>query len=576
VRRALLILLLSFLPVLAGVEVDLVQDKGGSLDRRLAEKLLAIPDTLLRAGLDDRSSWQENGSTQLEQELHGQGYLAGKVQLSLEVLDSARNQATAHVVIVWGPLYRFAPVQLLIHGNGPYPDTSTLAIHASSPFNQEAITQTLQQLSEHYMGHGYLNVSCVPALDLDTTEHLVRTAFDIRPGRVVIYGAMAFTGLRLTRSDILRSLWNARPGDTVRPETVRSFTQKLYQAKLFSNVRLQPDVFPTDSTLSLIRVNVIERTPGSVDGLVSFDPIYGADLEGVIRHRNILGTLNELSLTGKLAQRDQLLQLGYGTPLLFGSDAKMDYDIALEQQSAALADTTASRLLSLSNKGTFTYPIRSWITSWVTLTTARQSWYYPGGDNRVDYAYSAVLGQDFTQKNDPVDPTKGWLVSGQVGNGGDIGRDTSYWWIAGQSKAWIPIWGPFHTAFALDGGMFLNSTTLDGAAIFWQGGSRSVRSYGFSTLRVETDNPDNPLCPRYVRGSAELRMNLPWDFQVVGFNDWTRLWNEGEPSHLFQATGAPWGYGVGLRYKISLLSLRLDYSPGRGPDRFTFDLSQAI
>lgn len=571
--RILLLVIAACVQVFAGIHVDLVQDAGGKLSRKDVEKILAIPDTLLHARNEDRRAWQENAQAQTELEVHGQGYLSGKVKLTLEVLDTSRNQALVHVDVRWGSLYRFAPVRLLVSGSGPAPDTSQLSIHAGAPFLQDAVTQTLQQLSEHYMGHGYLSVSCVPALDLDTSLHLVRTAFDIRTGDPVIFGGLAIDGLQLTRSDILRSLWNAEVGDTVRPATIRAFTQKLYQAKLFSNVRVIPTVHPTDSTLSLVRVNVRERVPGSVDGLVSYDAVYGAGLEGVIRHRNILGTLNELSLTGRLAQRDQLIQLGYGTPLLFGSDARMDYAISVEQLSAALSDTTAVRLLTVGNKGTFTYPIRSWTTSWMTLTTARNSWYYRGGRNRVDYSYSVELGQDFAYKNDAVDPTLGWSLAGQIGNGGEIGFDSTYTWLAAQSKTWLPLWGPFYSAFALDGGRFLNSTTLDGASKFWQGGGRSVRSYGYNKLRIETKGA---LRPRFVRGSAELRVNLPWNLQVVWFNDWTRIWNEGDPTRIFQSTGAPWGYGPGLRYKISLLSLRLDYALGRGSERFTFDLSQAI
>lgn len=573
--RAFGLVLLLCLNCLAAIHVDLVQlDRGGVLERKRVEELLAVPDTLLRMDPETRRSWLETSSAMVEQEIRAQGYLVGSGRVALEVIDSARNQALVRVEAKWGVLYRFAPVRLEILGEAPALDTSRLAIHAGMPFLQEAISQTLQQISEHYMAHGFLEVSCIPALDLDTSLHLVRTAFEVRPGRAVIFGGMAIDGLQLTRADIMRSLWNADLGDTIRPTTIRSFTQKLYQAKLFSNVRVTPTVHPTDSAFSLIRVNVRERVPGSVDGLISYDAIYGVGLEGVVRHRNVLGTLNELSLTGKLAQRDQLIQLGYGTPLLFGSDARMDYALSLEQQSAALSDTTAVRLLSLGNKGTFTYPIRNWITSWMTLTTARKSWYYPEGRNKVDYSYSVELGQDLAQKNDPVDPTLGWSLSGQVGNGGEIGFDSTYWWMSAQSKTWLPLFGPFLSAFALDGGLFLNSTTLDGASRFWQGGGRSVRSYGYSKLRVESE--DAALRPRYVRGSAELRANLPLDLQAVWFNDWTRLWNEGDPSNLFQKKGMPWGYGFGLHYKISLLSLRLDYALGRGTERFTFDLSQAI
>jgi len=573
VKTVLILLALAIGTAFSGTRFDLIQTGQGKLTHRQAEKLAALPDTLARMGSDAQRAWSETAQLALQQEARGQGFLSANVNLEIQDLDSSHNRASVKATLLWGPVYTFATPRFLLNNSSLALDTAALAIQAGSVFQQDAIALTIQQISEFYMSHGYLQITCLPALDIDTAQHLVRTAFDIRPGKLILFGGMKIEGLHLTRRDIVRGLWNANFTDTVRPQTIQSFNQKLYQTKLFSNVKIIPRPYPTDTSLSLIEVNVRERIPGSVDGLVAYEPVYGASLEGIVRHRNVWGTLNELSFTGKLAQRDQLLQLGYGTPLLFGSDASMDYTLSLEQVSAELADTTASRLLSLSNKGTFTYPIRSWTTSWLTLVTARNSYYYPGGSNRVDYAYSVELGQDFGWKNDATDPTKGWSVSGEIGNGGEIGFDTTYTWISAANRAWIPLWGPFLTAFALDGGRFLNSTTLDGAAKFWQGGGRSVRSYDYHSLRVTSDGA---LRPRFLRASAELRLNLPWSFQAVWFNDWARLWNEGQPSHLFESTGMPWGYGVGLRYKISLLSLRLDYALGRGSERFAFDLSQAI
>ena len=71
-------------------------------------------------------------------------------------------------------------------------------------------------------------------------------------------------------------------------------------------------------------------------------------------------------------------------------------------------------------------------------------------------------------------------------------------------------------------------------------------------------------------------MNLPFSFQAVGFVDWARLWNKGQEPDLTNLDIAKIGYGAGLRYRLSLLSFRLDYAFGRGGERIIFDLAQAI
>jgi outer membrane protein assembly factor BamA len=176
---------------------------------------------------------------------------------------------------------------------------------------------------------------------------------------------------------------------------------------------------------------------------------------------------------------------------------------------------------------------------------------------------------------------RGWIVRADVGWGGQfLTADTSFFWVQAQARVYQPLFWRFYSAAALDGGEFFNPTSFDGSKVFWLGGPRTVRSYGFDSLRAIA-SPGHPLEPRYVRASGELRMNLPRmdlpvSFQLVGFLDWARIWNNGQNPALADLDKAYIGYGGGLRLHISLFTLRLDYSLGRGPESWAFDLAQAI
>ena len=192
---------------------------------------------------------------------------------------------------------------------------------------------------------------------------------------------------------------------------------------------------------------------------------------------------------------------------------------------------------------------------------------------KVTYQITSDLGFTLDFRDEPFDPVEGWTLRTDVGWGDQFyPKDTTYVWVQSQAKLYQPLVWRFLSAFALEGGQFLNPTTFDAAKIFWMGGPRTVRSYGFDELRPQ--DTLHALQPRYIRASAELRMNLPWSFQLVGFLDGARIWNKGQDPLLWDAEQWKKAYGPGIRYRFTILSFRLDYSVNTGV--LAFDLAQAI
>jgi len=572
-----LTLLALFGEVGANVRVEIPEP--GVLGRRAILALLAVPEDLPRLDRGDRGAWAQNAGSSVVSASRSAGRLEATCSVEIQSLDSTERNATVVVAYHEGPLYHFRrPVLRFPEDSGPgRPPEGRLPVEQGDPYAQNGVSELLQAVTEYYKVRGWLDASATPAVRIDTASDSVEVAIDVVPGRAAIFGHFnsSFEGKHLTDTTFLRDLWGVEEGDTMRSEVLSKFNRKMYRTRLFSTVRLDRKPWDGDSSRTQVDLVLKERAPGVVEGAVSWEPTFGWALEGLMRYRNVLGRFHELSVTGNVAQREQHLRGGYATPLLFGTPIALDYGLTFKQQSAGLVDPSVDREFSASNDGTFSYPPTDWASVSLSLNTERLTKYFQTGRSKVLYQYSVVLGGLLDFRDEPFDPVSGWTLRGVVGNGGQFGFDSTYTWVQSQGKAWVPLFWRFLSASALEGGMFLNSTTIDGAGIFWQGGSRSVRSWQFNEAKVVPE-AGAALRPRYLRASQELRLNLPWSVQVVGFEDWARLWNDGEDPDLRNLSKAWIGYGVGLRYRISLLSLRLDYSLGRGPERWAFDLAQAI
>ena len=555
------------------------------------EDLIAAPPNLARLPRDSQALWMEFADSSVVLAARGEGHLEARCRIALAEIDSTADKVAVRVDYWEGPAYRFGRLQFLgIDGSMDPPKPDNLSVSTGDEFRPSRLADLLQDAQQYYRRHGWLDASVEPEQNVRTDSALVELRFSVNLGRVAIFEAMEirFKGQHITNPAILKGLWPVRPGDTIRNEDLAKYNRKLGQTRLFNLAKLTRGPGTIDPSRTTVYVDLAERIPGSLEFGLSWENTFGWSTDGMLRYKNVNGSLYERSLAVVMAEHRQSFRPGVGTPLLLGTPISLDLGFSGSQQEADLADTTAYRELAISTDGTFSYLPTDWSNVSLSGETRRVTKFLLTGGSKVEYQFKTDLGGSLDFRNDPFDPTRGWSLRSDIGWGGQIGNDTSYVWLQSMGRYYHPLFWRFYSAFALEGGEFLNSTTADGAKIFYLGGSRTVRSYVYRGLMVvpQLADPEDStkgyasLRPRYLRASGELRMNLPWipwNTQAVGFVDWARLWNKGQDPDLTNLDIAKIGYGVGLRVRLfSILSLRLDYALGRGGESWIFDLAQAI
>jgi outer membrane protein assembly factor BamA len=551
----------------------------GHLGSSRIEDLLAAPPDLARLGRDDRESWRLQASEAVVAAAHDQGRLDATCEVVVVRRDTSTGDFLVRADLKEGPLYTFGRISTEfpeVPGSAPAlaPEPS---VRAGQVFQQAKVNRLVQEVQRFYQQMGWLDAAVSYDLSVRRDSQKVDARLEVRLGRMAIFDGIHvhFKDRHLTSGQRLVDLWSVERGDTIRNGDLQKYNRKLAQTRLFSTAKVSRRPATGDSGRTAIDVDVAERVPGTIEFSLSWEPTYGWGVGGLVRHRNVQGTFNELSLQGKDAQYVQNLRAGHYNPLLLGSPIALDDGITVQQQERGLGDASLFREFTVSGDGTFSYIPTDWSNVSLKLSAQRDTKYDTIGTSKVTYQIASDLGWTLDFRDEPFDPMSGWSLRTDFGWGDQFyPRDTTWTWIQAQARAYQPLFWRFLSAYALEGGRFLSPTTFDGSKVFWMGGPRTVRSYGFDQLRAaKTDSADG-LEPRYVRASAELRANLPWGFQAVGFVDWARIWNTGQAPDLLDPDKAWWAYGPGIRYHLTLLTFRLDYSFGRGV--WAFDLAQAI
>lgn len=561
----------------SGTEFVIAQP--GQMGKSRIAELMEAPDHLARIPREEREVWLEQACSKVAQTAQSEGYLDASCEATFSKVDSLDDRVVVKVDFSQQGLYRIGGIAITFadRPTDSVPFPASLPVRPGERFEQSQILYVLQDVQQFYRRAGWLDASVVQNLSITKDSQTVDLRLEVTLGRLALFSGMEirFYGRHLTPTSRIIDLWPLKKGDTIRNQDLAWFQRKIAQTRLFNQVRLDRVPARADTLMTDLRLDLTERIPGSLEFSLSWEPTFGWGLGGTVRHQNVEGTFNALSLDARMAENQQRSRLGWGMPLFWGTPISLDVGLGIVQQETQLPDSTLARQITLSTDGTFSYQPTDWSTISLGLETERLSKYPFGGGNKVEYMFQTQLGGALDFRDEPFDPMEGWILRPTLGWGVQFGNDTSYVWTQAEGRYYLPLFWRFSSAFAVEGGYFFNNTTLDGSTVLWTGGPGTVRSYEYQELRFWPPE-GHGYRPRLLRSSGELRMNLPWSTQVVGFLDVARLWNEGEHPDFLDESTAKIGYGLGLRKRISLLSLRLDFCFGRGSKFLAFDLAQAI
>jgi outer membrane protein assembly factor BamA len=179
----------------------------------------------------------------------------------------------------------------------------------------------------------------------------------------------------------------------------------------------------------------------------------------------------------------------------------------------------------------------------------------------LDYTLVSVgLTQNTDYRDDPINPSRGFVVTSSI-DVGQIDSELAFWRGTVRVTHYQPIGSKLLLALGARAGYI--SPLIDDLPIdvrFFNGGATTVRSFAERKLGPK-DSGGNPLGGEfYTVFNAELTFPLYGALQGAVFTDAGSLRNEEIPG----SGNMRYAIGGGLRYKLPIGPLRLDY--GLNPD----------
>ena len=562
-----------------------------------------------------------------------------KLEIEREPLSDNKIQRNYNITVKEGECYRFNDAKIISSGDEPIPiDLTSLKILKHRYYNQEDISDDLQEIQSAYRKQGNLHVYISSEEHVDTTAKQVNVVINVTPGPKVLMGNIITTTQRtkskfekksepepgLTNTSWLSSLWRIPKGQIIDGNQYFNFKSKLYSTQLFTQVKLNDEL--REDGLSDIHLDVVERVPGETRYGFFFEEIYGFGALAYADHKNFFGKFHEFSTSVQIAQNKQEITFGYANPLLFGTSftfiptaIRFVDRVSFNHEKInppAYPDSVEERY-EIINRGDLTFGITNNIKFRGTIDTR----YVNKNEDKL-FKLKGEIGLTFDYTDDYFNPTKGIRVMPLAGLGTNFSGKEDYRdghvYTYGEATANVywPLFWTFYGALSGSVGRFFNTAIEDDARVFYQGGSRSVRGYRFRSIyagytttmteqvtkkqddgtqvteEVSKDVINTALTPMYFRVNEEIRWTFPWKslraWQIVQFFDWARVVDCKDKSYEDAQEGS---LGLGIRYRWQFLTFRLDYAIVTGISsydedkknsmkfkwgRFAFDLSQAF
>lgn len=543
----------------------------------------------------------EEGADLVHRFYVAEGFLDAVVDPPRYTFHDATNQVDAIISIREGRQYFFGDVAFT--GKAIY-DPATLRGQVidllKKPYTDAHLTNIPRRLQAYYKARGYYDVKVEALGDPTVAEDgRVPVQVTISAGPLYHFGDVSVSGLDRLRPSFVRKRFSSLSGKTYSPDVLDEKFRALMRTGLFSILQIKPR--PVDG--NLLRLDIAAEEAKSKE--VGFSVGYGTWPGGIIgvsyRDRDLFGYGRPLTTSLEISQRVYKAEIGYDDPFFFDTDFAFKSRIgALTYDFVGYSKFETGARLELSRKITKQYEVAAVFSMRrVEVTSASIDQMFLG--QTVYFANSLGFSQTLDFRESPLVSPRGFVFNqtldfalGAFGSDVELVRGTfraGYYLPFGpkplapgvvEDRTGTPLQRWFQQASLAFGARLgiVHSLTSAGPGAanelpiderFFNGGAATVRSFGERELGP-SDPKGNP-----IGGEFFTIFNVEYNFPIIGELQGALFTDAGNllPTSKNPGLGnLRYALGVGLRYKLPIGPIRLDY--GFNPDPHTQEANGAL
>jgi outer membrane protein insertion porin family len=393
--------------------------------------------------------------------------------------------------------------------------------------------------------------------------------FEVKRGAQFRVGKITIRGTDRVRPAFMHRRFGELRGDVYDPAKLDEKYRELQRTGLFRRLRVTPKTTGPATVDIDVEVEEAKQREIAIEaGFSSYDGFIG----GVrLADRNVGGWGRPLSLRLEYAQRGFRGELLYIDPWFRESEWSLRARLFSEKREERGYTRTASGgRVDLSRKIT-----PRW-TAGAFVEAAHSELESTGIDEELLGPMNYILGaggltSTLDYRDDPLNPRHGWILANSA-EFNVIAGQYAFTRFTGRYSYYRSI-GRSLLAFGVRAGWIIPAGDASEVPIdlrYFNGGATTVRSFAERELGPR-DRHGFP-----VGGTWYTVANLEWDFPITGaldgavFVDAGNLFNDEAPN----INDLRFAVGVGLRYKLPIGPLRIDY--GFNPDPREFEDEGAL
>lgn len=498
--------------------------------------------------------------------LRAEGYYANQVEAEVSEADPPRP------LVQVTPGQRFLVGTAAIAWQGAPPDAASdsaardaMGLAAGAPGRAVDVIAAEGRVVAAVQKRGYADAVAEPReVIVDHADHTVRPTYHISAGRLVRLDGLDITPGGRTDPAWLRRLAPWESGDTYDPDDVAELERRLLDAGVYDSVTvaLAPPEQATDAGLRPVVVSLAARKPRTIEAGAAYSTSDGVGVNARWTHYNRLRRADTISYYGQLSTRDSRAGAEVSLPHWRRAAQTLKTGAAAYKVRTDAYDETG---FGVNADVTRRYGKTSYVTAGLSadysqteeLTAATPGMLTTLGRDLVTLqALGDVL---LDRSNDPLNPTRGWRVSGRLEPTVILG-DTNlpYLRAVAQGTYYVALDRDAHTVLAarLRLGRILNGTVdqIPASQRFYAGGGGSVRGFPYQAVgpRLDDDTPQGGVF--LFESSFEVRHDLTAKWGMAAFVDAGAVGSSGPIDFQDLAVGV----GVGVRYNLGFAPIRVD------------------
>jgi outer membrane protein insertion porin family len=498
----------------------------------------------------------------------GEGYLDSVVDAPQYHFSADGARVDVTIPVHEGRQYFFG--DLIFRGNPVY-DAATLRGQMvdllSQPYTDRRVDDISRRLQAYYKARGYysVKVEAIGELESSVAGH-VPVVVVISPGPVYKFGDVNVAGLRRLRLSYVRNRFASLRGKTYSPDVLDEKFRELMRTGLFNVLQINPQ--PEGG--NYLRLDIAAEEAKAKEFGVSVG--YGSYTGGIFgvqwADRNLFGYGRPLFTSIEVSER------GYKGEILWDDPHFLESNVELKIRLSALTfDFDGYAKFEIGERTEFSYNITKQyelgvFASQRHVEIVKASVNHALIGDRNYFISSIGFFHTLDLRDSPVVPTRG-LVLNQTFElaTSAFGSDIDFFRTTARASYFIPM-GKTLLEVGARAGLIrpLKENTSDITAIpiderFFNGGSTTVRSFAERDLGPH-DRTDYPIGGEfYTIFNVEYTFPLYGELQGAVFVDAGNLLPQADNPAF---SDMRYGIGAGLRYKLPIGPIRLDY--GVNPD----------